>query len=278
MGYITTNFEENSNNVNLYYEDYGSGKPIILIHGWPLSHRMWDNQIEVLVQAGFRVIAYDRRGFGQSSKPFAGYNYNAMASDLNDLISKLNLKKVILCGFSMGGGEVARYIGKYGTSNVSKAILVSAVTPFLLETEDNKNAVDSSVFEGMKTGIKEDRADFFKDFGKNFVNYEKLSDRVSLAQVELNWSIAMQASLKGTLDCVDAFATTDFRDDLGKFDIPSLVIHGDDDGIVPFEVSGKKAQNLIKNCKLSLIKDGPHGLSFSHPKELNEAILEFIKE
>ncbi len=277
MGFITTNFKENSDNVSLYYEDYGSGQPIILIHGWPLSHRMWDNQIETLVNSGFRVIAYDRRGFGQSSKPFSGYNYNTMASDLKDLITKLNLKNVILCGFSMGGGEVARYVGKYGTDNVSKAILISAVTPFLLETDNNKNAVDASVFDGMKEGISKDRADFFKGFGKNFVNFEKLNDKVSLAQVELNWSIAMQASLKGTLDCVDAFGKTDFREDLKSFDIPSLVIHGDDDAIVPFEVSGKKACDMIENCQLELIEGGPHGLSFTHSEELNKAILNFIK-
>lgn len=277
MGYIKTNSEENTNNVNLYYEDYGKGQPIVLIHGWPLSHRMWDNQIEMLVNAGFRVIAYDRRGFGQSSKPFAGYSYNVLASDLNDLITKLNLKNIILCGFSMGGGEVARFIGKYGTQNVKKVILIGAVTPFMQKTTDNEDGVDASVFEGMKDGISNDHPGFFKDFGKNFVNYDKLSDRVSLAQIELNWSIAMQASLKATLDCIDAFGKTDFRQDLQAFDIPSLIIHGDDDAIVPFEVSGKKAHNMIKNAELKLIEKGPHGMTFTHPKELNEAILNFIK-
>jgi peroxiredoxin len=278
MGIITTNYEENSNNIALYYEDHGKGQPIILIHGWPLSHRMWDNHIQSLVESGFRVIAYDRRGFGQSSKPYSGYNYNTMATDLNDLISKLNLKNVILCGFSMGGGEVARYIGKYGTKNISKAVLIGAVTPFLLKTEDNDNSVDSSVFEGMKDGIVKDRAGFFKEFGKNFVNYEKLKDKVSLAQVELNWNIAMQASLKGTVDCVDAFGKTDFREDLEKFDIPALIIHGDDDAIVPFEVSGKKANEMIKESELELIKGGPHGLSFTHHEEVNRALLNFLKK
>jgi len=277
MEYIKTNSKENSKSINLYYEDYGSGQPIVLIHGWPLSHRMWDLQTEALVNAGFRVIAYDRRGFGQSSKPFSGYDYNTMACDLKNLINKLELEKVILIGFSMGGGEVARYIGKYGTEHVDKAILISSVTPFLKETKDNKNAVDASVFQDMKDGIEKDMAGFFEDFGKNFVNYEKLKNRVSLAQIHLNWNIAMQASRKATLDCVDAFGLTDFRNDLKAFDIPTLIIHGDDDGVVPFEVSGKKAHQMIDNAELSLIKNGPHGLSFTHANELNNAILNFIK-
>ncbi len=277
MGIITTKFEENSSKVNLYYEDYGKGQPVILIHGWPLSHRMWDNHITTLVSEGFRVIAYDRRGFGQSSKPFSGYDYDTMSSDLHELISQLNLEDVILCGFSMGGGEVARYIGKYGTDNINKAILIGAVTPFLLETDDNKDAVSAEVFANMKDGITKDRAGFFKSFGKNFVNYDKLQDKVSLAQVELNWNIAMRASLKATLDCVDAFGKTDFREDIKKFDIPTLIIHGEDDAIVPFEVSGKKAHEMIENSTLKLIKNGPHGLSFTHSNELNQNILEFIK-
>lgn len=277
MGFLKTNSTENSNTVNLYYEDYGNGKPIILIHGWPLSHRMWDNNIETLVEAGFRVVAYDRRGFGQSSKPYTGYDYITMSSDLNDLIEGLDLKDVTLCGFSMGGGEVAGYIGRYGTERLSNAILIGAVTPYLLETENNKNAVDGSVFNGMKDGIRKDRAAFFKEFGKNFLNFEKLSEKVSSAQIELNWHIAMQASLKATIDCVDAFGKTDFRKDLEKFDIPTLIIHGDDDAIVPFEVSGKKAHDMVNNSELSIIKNGPHGLSFTHAQELNQAILNFLK-
>ena len=277
MGYITTNSKENSNNIELYYEDYGRGQPIILIHGWPLSHRMWDTQVEALVNAGFRVICYDRRGFGQSSKPFSGYNYDVLSSDLSDLINQLELENVILAGFSMGGGEVARYIGRYGTKRIDKTILISAVTPYLKETDDNKNAVDASVFEGMKSGIEKDRADFFDGFGKNFVNYDKLKDKVSLAQIHLNWNIAMQASRKATLDCVDAFGLTDFREDLKTFDIPTLIIHGDDDNVVPYEVSGKKAFEMIDNSELALIKNGPHGLSFTHAEELNASILKFLK-
>lgn len=277
MEYIKTNSKENSNDISLYYEDHGSGQPIILIHGWPLSHRMWDLQMEALVNAGFRVITYDRRGFGHSSKPFLGYDYNTLAADLKDLIQQLTLKNVILTGFSMGGGEVARYIKRYGTESIDKAILISAVTPFLKETKDNKNAVDVSVFEDMKAGIKQDRPGFFKGFGKNFVNFEKLEDRVSAAQVDLNWSIAMQASRKATLDCVDAFGMTDFREDMKAFDIPSLIVHGDADQIVPYEVSGKKAYKMIDGAELKLIENAPHGLTFTHSEELNKAILDFIK-
>lgn len=277
MSYIKTNSKENTNGISLYYQDYGAGQPIILIHGWPLSHRMWDLQIEALVDAGFRVIAYDRRGFGLSSKPYTGYDYNTLASDLKDLIQQLKLKNVILAGFSMGGGEVARYIGRYGTEDIDKAILIGAVTPFLKQTGDNKNAVDVSVFEEIKTNISKDRAGFFEEFGKNFVNYEKLKNKVSLAQIQWNWNIAMHASRKATIDCVDAFGLTDFRADLKAFDIPTLIIHGDEDAIVPFEVSGKKANDIIKNAKYRLIENGPHGLSFTHAEELNQAIINFIK-
>jgi peroxiredoxin len=276
MAYLKTNSKENGNSIKLYYEDYGKGKPVILIHGWPLSHRMWDKQISDLVEAGYRVITYDRRGFGQSSKPYAGYDYNTLAKDLKALISKLKLKEVTLIGFSMGGGEVARYIGNYGTSHVKKAILVGAVTPYLLQTEDNDNAVDGSVFESMKEGIAKDRPAFFEAFGKNFVSYEDLKEHVSLEQIKLNWNIAMSASRKATLDCVDAFGLTDFREDLKKFDIPTLVIHGDNDRIVPLEVSGKKAMDFLKHGELKVIKNGSHGLSFTHAEELSESILNFL--
>jgi len=276
MPYFKTKSKENGSSIKLYYEDYGKGKPIVLIHGWPLSHRMWDKQIESLVESGYRVIAYDRRGFGQSSKPYSGYNYNALAKDLKELISGLKLKEVVLAGFSMGGGEVARYIGNYGTELVKKAILIGAVTPYLLETEDNKNAVSGDVFRAMKNGIASDRAAFFEGFGKNFVSYEDLKNKVSLAQLRLNWNSAMNASRKATIDCVDAFGHTDFREDLKKFDIPTLVIHGDNDKIVPLEVSGQKAISYLKQGELKVIKGGSHGLVFTHSEELNEGLIEFI--
>lgn len=239
---------------------------------------MWEYQIAELVAAGYRVIAYDRRGFGQSDRPWNGYDYDTLASDLNDLIGHLELKDVILIGFSMGGGEVARYIGIYGTQKISKAVLIGAVTPFLLKTDDNPDGVDADVFEGMKEGISKDRPGFFKEFGKNFMNYDQNKDRISEAQLDLNWNIACHASPKGTLDCVDSFGKTDFREDCKKFDIPTLVVHGDADNIVPIDVSGAKAKELIPNADYKIIENAPHGLMMTHRKELNKVILDFLKK
>ena len=277
MNYLKTTSIEKGSSVQLAYNDYGNGQPIILIHGWPLNFAMWEQQIAHLVDAGFRAITYDRRGFGESSKPWNGYTYNDLAIDLNDLIEGLELNNIILAGFSMGGGEVARYIGKYGTKRLSKAILISSVVPFMMKTEDNPDAVDASVFDGMKEGISKDRAGFFEEFGKNFVNLTKNEERVSQAQVNYNWYVACSASKKATLDCVDAFGKTDFRADCEKFDIPTLVVHGDDDEIVPIDVSGKKAAGIIKDAKFEIIKDAPHGLTFTHYKELNKILIDFIQ-
>lgn len=276
MNYVTTNDSEKGNPIKLAYQDFGEGKPIVFIHGWPLSQKMWEFQIPFFVENGFRVITYDRRGFGQSDQPWKGYNYNQMASDLNELILQLDLKNVILVGFSMGGGEVAKYLGKFGSERIEKAVFMSSIAPFMLETEDNPNAVDSSVFDGMKEGISKDRADFFSGFGRNFVAIEKHQDRVSEAQVQLNWNVALSASRKATLDCVDAFGKTDLREDCKGIDVPTLIIHGDDDAIVPFEVSGKKAHQLIKDSTLKIIEGAPHGLTFTHHQEVNESLLEFM--
>lgn len=276
MNYIDTSSEEKGKKIKLAYQDFGEGQPIVFIHGWPLSQRMWEHQIPFFVNAGYRVITYDRRGFGQSDQPWEGYDYDSFASDLNDLIEQLSLKDAILVGFSMGGGEVARYIGNYGTTKLSKVVLLGSVVPFLLETDDNPNGVDGSVFKGMKEGIAKDRADFFKGFGRNFVNIEANQDRVSEAQVLLNWQIACSASRKGTLNCVDAFGKTDFRKDCEAFDIPTLILHGDDDAIVPKEVSAEKAVNFIKDARLQLVSGGPHGFYTTHHAEVNQAILEFL--
>ncbi|MFO7746144.1 MAG: alpha/beta hydrolase, partial [Psychroflexus sp.] len=213
MNELNTTSLEKSKAIKLAYNDYGSGQPIILIHGWPLNRVMWEYQVDVLVNSGYRVISYDRRGFGESSKPWGGYDYDSLSNDLNDIIETLKLENVILIGFSMGGGEVARFIGNYGTSSIAKAVLVSSVTPFMLKTEKN-DAVDASVFEGMKDGISKDRPQFFKDFGKNFYNYDSFKDeRISKAMLKLTWNLALQGSRKATLDCVDSFGKTDFRED-----------------------------------------------------------------
>lgn len=277
MNELNTTSLEKSKAIKLAYSDYGSGQPIILIHGWPLNRVMWEYQVETLVDSGYRVISYDRRGFGESSKPWEGYDYDSLAIDLKDIIEALKLENIILVGFSMGGGEVARFIGNYGTSSIAKAVLVSSVTPFMLKTENN-DAVDASVFEGMKKGISEDRPQFFKDFGKNFYNYDSFKgERISEAMLQLTWNLALQGSRKATLDCIDSFGKTDFRDDCKNFDIPTLIVHGDEDQIVPLEVSAKKAKALISNSKLEVIKGAPHGLMVTHHKEFNSILLDFLK-
>lgn len=278
MSYITTPTVEKKQAVKLYYKDFGEGQPVILVHGWPLSHRMWEYQVDDLVNAGYRVISYDRRGFGKSSQPWNGYTYQDFADDLYEVICSLELSNVILVGFSMGGGELATYVEKYGTSKLSKLVFLSSVAPYMLKTDDNPEGVDEQVFEDMKAGIAEDRAGFFADFGKNFVNLDKNNDRISKAQVDMNWYISCRASRKGTLDCVDAFGKTDLREGCKQIDIPTLVVHGDDDAIVPFEVSGKRAAALIPNAELKVIKGAPHGLTFTHNKELNPILIEFFNK
>lgn len=276
MSFIETKDEKNST-VKLFYEDYGEGQPVILIHGWPLSHRMWEYQVSEIVNAGFRCIAYDRRGFGESDKPWSGYDYDTLASDLNQIITSLGLSDTILIGFSMGGGEVARYIGKYGTANIAKAGLISAVPPFMLKTDDNPEGLDKEVFKGFKNEIEKDRVAFLAGFGKKFYNYQEGSERISKEQLDYSWGIACQASAKATLDCIDAFGLTDFREDLKKFDVPTLIVHGDADEIVPIELAGQKSHKLITDSQFEIINDAPHGLVITHKKEFNEILLEFLK-
>ncbi|WP_037319573.1 alpha/beta fold hydrolase [Salegentibacter sp. Hel_I_6] len=277
MNYIKTKNEENGNTIKLAYEDYGEGQPVILIHGWPLSHKMWEYQVEKIVEAGFRCISYDRRGFGDSDKPWEGYDYDTLASDLNDVITALGLSDVIIVGFSMGGGEVARFIGKYGTANIAKAALISAVPPFMLKTDDNPDGLEKEVFEGFKEEIRKDRAGFLAGFGDKFYNFSKNKERISEEQKHFDWSIACSASAKATLDCVDAFGLTDFREDLKEFDVPTLIVHGDDDEIVPMDIAGKKSKDFIKNNTFEVIKGAPHGLIMTHKKEFNEVLLRFLK-
>ncbi|WP_300438713.1 alpha/beta hydrolase [Christiangramia sp.] len=277
MSFIETTSKEKERNIKLYYEDYGEGKPVILIHGWPLSHRMWEYQINTIVEAGYRCIAYDRRGFGDSDKPWTNYDYDSLAKDLNDIITKLGLSETTIVGFSMGGGEVARYIGKYGTANLSKAALISAVPPFMLRTDDNPDGLEKDVFEGFKEEIKKDRPGFLKGFGKKFVNFEKVGDRISEEMADYYWSIACRGSSNATLECIDSFGLTDFREDLTKFDIPTLVVHGDADQIVPIEISGKKSADMITDCEYHVIEEAPHGLVLTHTAEFNKILLDFLK-
>ncbi len=277
MNYIETKHEENGNTIKLAYEDYGEGQPVILIHGWPLSHSMWEYQVEKIVNAGYRCISYDRRGFGDSDKPWEGYDYDTLASDLNDVITALGLSKVVVVGFSMGGGEVARFIGKYGTANIEKAALISAVPPFMLKTDDNPDGLEKEVFEGFKNEIRKDRQGFLAGFGDKFYNFSKNSSKLSKDLKHHHWAIACSASPKATLDCIDSFGLTDFREDLKSFDVPTLVVHGDDDEIVPIDIAGKKSKELIKNSTFEVIEDGPHGLIVTHKDELNEILVRFLK-
>ena len=269
---------EGNDSVDIYFEDYGSGQPVILIHGWPLSHKMWEYQVPALIGAGFRVVAYDRRGFGESGEPWTGYDYDTMADDLQALLETQDLTDAVLVGFSMGGGEVARYLGKHGSERIAKAMLVSAVTPYMLKTEDNPEGVEQSVFDEMKKGVKSDRIKFLADFGKQFVNADKDPDAVSDDALHYNKMIAAFASPKATLDCIDAFAATDFRSDLESIDVPVLLIHGDADQIVPLEVSAKRAHDIISESRLEVIEGAPHGLNYTHTEELNKLMLGFLKE
>ena len=268
---------ENSTPVELYYEDYGSGSPVVLIHGWPLSSRSWENQVPALVEAGHRVITYDRRGFGKSSQPWTGYDYDTFAADLEALLTHLDLSDVTLVGFSMGGGEVARYIGRYGTARVSKAVLASAVPPFLYQSEDNPDGgLDDATIEQFEGGVRGDRIAFLDGFTTNFFTAGEKSDLVSEPNRVYHRDIAAFASPKGTLDCIAAFGRTDFRDDLAEFDVPTLIIHGDSDGIVPFEVSGKRSHEAISDSSLELIEGGPHGINATHVEQFNRALIDFL--
>jgi len=269
---------ENKVPIRLYYEDHGAGKPVVLIHGWPLSGRTWEAQVPALVAAGFRVIAYDRRGFGWSSQPWGGYDYDTFAADLDALMRALDLRETTLVGFSMGGGEVARYIGQYGTDRVSKAVFAAAVTPYLFKSKDNpEGPLDDAAIAGREAAIQADRMVFLETFSKKFFSVgSKL--KVSEAQRRYTRDIAAFASPQGTLDCIRAFGRTDFREDLRKFTIPTLVIHGDSDAIVPFKISGKRTAAAIPGAKVALIKGGPHGINASHADEFNRALLSFLAE
>ena len=250
---------------------------MVLIHGWPLSGRSWEKQVPALVEAGHRVITYDRRGFGKSSQPWTGYDYDTFARDLSTLLEHLDLNEVTLVGFSMGGGEVARYIGTYGSARVAKAVLAAAVPPYLYKADDNPDGgLDDATIEQFENGVKSDRLAFFEDFATNFFSTEGGGLLVSEASRQYHRDIAWFASPKGTLDCIGAFGRTDFRDDLAKFDVPTLVIHGDSDGIVPFEVSGKRSVDAIADSSLALIEGGPHGINATHPEAFNKALLDFI--
>ena len=276
MGRITVG-QENSDNIDLYYEDHGTGKPVVLIHGWPLSGASWEKQVGALLDAGLRVITYDRKGFGDSSKPTSGYDYDTLAADLHKVVTKLDLRSSALVGFSMGGGEVARYLGTYGSERVSKAVFISSIPPFLLKTADNPEGVDKSVFDGIQKAVVADRPAFLSAFFKDFYNVDVLGGtRISEQAVQSSWNVAAGASAKGTLDCVPAWGT-DFRKDLQKINVPTLVIHGDADRILPIAATGIRTNKAVKGSRLVVVEGGPHGVNWTHADKVNPELVGFLK-
>jgi pimeloyl-ACP methyl ester carboxylesterase len=272
MTYITTN-----DNTKLYVKDWGSGRPIILMHGWPLSADSWDDQAMAIADAGFRAIAYDRRGFGRSEQPWSGYNYDTLADDLASVIKETEAKDAAIVGFSMGGGEVARYMSRHEGKNISQAALISSVVPYMLKTADNPNGTDQATFEQMTEAMKQDRAKFFAGFFKDFYGVGLISHPVSDELLEASRNVAMQASLKATLDCAKAFATTDFRPDLAAFSVPTLIIHGTDDKTVPIDASARQAAQGIAHAKLIEYDGASHGLFATHKEQFTFDLLEFLQ-
>ncbi len=268
---------ENGQPVELYYEDHGAGRPVVLIHGWPLSGRSWENQVPALIDAGYRVVNYDRRGFGWSSQPWGGYDYDTFTADLTALLDHLDLRDVTLVGFSMGGGEVVRYIAAHGTDRVAKAVLAGAVPPYLYKSEDNPGGgLDEATIEQFQAGVRGDRLAFLDGFTRSFFAAGDREDLISEPQRLYAREIAAFASPKGTLDCITAFGRTDFRADLEKVTVPTLVIHGDSDGIVPFDVSGRRSAEALANSTLVVVQGGPHGFNATHADEFNSALLDFL--
>ena len=269
---------ENGADIEIYYEDHGQGQPVLLIHGYPLDGHSWERQQRVLLAAGYRVITYDRRGFGRSSQPTIGYDYDTFAADLNTLLEHLDLSEVILVGFSMGSGEVTRYLGRYGSARVRKATLLGAIPPFLLKTDDNPEGVDGAVFEGIKAAIVADRYAYFKDFLDNFYNTDKLApERIGAQALQASFNVAAGASPYASYACVDAWLT-DFRADLPKIDVPVLIVHGTEDRILPFEATAARLPALLKDAHLVAVEGGPHNIAWTHPDEVNQALLAFLDE
>ena len=260
----------------LHYVDIGEGQPVVLIHAWPVSHRMWESQITALAEAGYRCIAYDRRGFGESGRPTGGYDYDTFVSDLNDLMTQLDVSDAVLAGFSMGGGEVARYLTRHRASKVRQAVLIASIVPYLLRTPDNPAGVEQKVFDGMADGIAADRAAFWPLFFKSFYGVGRLSHPVSQEVIDWSCDLSMQASLRATLECAKSFSTTDLRPDLKSFTVPTLIIHGTADQTVPIDTSARAAAAGIAGSTLLEYDGAPHGLLASHKPQLIADVLQFL--
>ena len=275
MPHVTVG-RENTADIQIYYEDHGTGQPIVLIHGFPLSGRAWERQERALLEDGFRVITYDRRGFGKSSQPTVGYDYDTFAADLAALIESLDLRDVDLAGHSMGGGEIARYLGKYGSDRVRRAVIISGVPPYLLKTPDTPNGVPQEVFDQIAAGLRADRFAYFTEWNKNFFNLDQtLGTRISEEVVRDAWNTAVGASPTGTIACVATWYT-DFRQDLAKIDIPVLVLHGTADRILPIDACGPRTHEQIKGSQYVPIEGAGHGLCWTHAEEVNAELLKFL--
>ncbi len=263
-------------NVQLYVKDYGEGKPVILIHGWPLSNEMWEYQMEALIQNNFRVIAYDRRGFGKSSQPWDGYDYDTLADDLKAIIEYLNLKDVALVGFSMGGGEVVRYFSRHGGKGITKAVLIASITPFQLQTDSNPNGVPQEKYDVMASQIKEDRISFLDNFGKTFFGVSFISKPISSALLHYYRMLCSFASPHATLACAKSFSSTDFRNEMKTVTVPTLIIHGDEDKTVPIEITSEIAAKLIPDNTFLIYEGAPHGLFYIEKDKLNADLIQFL--
>jgi non-heme chloroperoxidase len=275
MPYVTVG-TENGHDIEIYYEDHGTGQPVVLIHGYPLDGHSWERQTRVLLAAGYRCIAYDRRGFGHSSQPAAGYDYDTFAADLNALLEHLDLTGIVLAGFSMGTGEVTRYLGRYGSARVAKAAMFGVIPPFLLKTADNPQGVDGQVFEDIKAAIVADRYAYFENFFNNFYNVDKLGGtRISDRAWQASFIVAAGSSPYATYACVDTWLT-DFRADLPKIDVPTLVVHGTEDRILPIEATASRLPGLIEDLTLVTVDGGPHNIGWTYPDEVNKAFLDFL--
>ena len=268
--------QENSSDIEIYYEDHGAGQPVVLIHGYPLSGRAWDKQVPVLLEAGYRVITYDRRGFGKSSQPTTGYDYDTFAADLNTLLEYLDLRDAVLVGHSMGTGEVTRYLGRYGSARVAKGVLVAPIPPYLLQAGDNPEGVPQGLFDGFIQAAKADTPAWMKGFLDNFYNVDTLRGTLISDQAwQASWNLAVTASATAAVACISTW-TTDFRDDLPKIDVPVLVVQGDADQVLPLGKTGQRLPALVKDVQLVVVEGGPHAIPWTHAAQVNTALLDFI--